>query len=176
MKIEKRSDDALRCEAWFSDETPVPLYRYKLSWHWADPPHLIAWMLNPSTADHEVLDNTVKGIETRARAWGYGGLTVINLFAFRTKNPSVMKAAGDPVGPQNDEVILDVLRAAAADQSTVICAWGNHGAFRGRDREAALLAKTAGVDLAALVITQRNQPGHPLYVGHNVTAVAWTPK
>ena len=119
MRVEKRSDGDLNCEAWFSEELPTPLYRYRLSRHWADPPHLVAWMLNPSTADHEVLDNTIKGIETRAQAWGYGGLTVINLFAFRTKDPSLMKAAADPIGPGNDDVILDVLHAAAANGSIV---------------------------------------------------------
>jgi hypothetical protein len=175
MRIEKRTDDAVRCEAWFSEEKPVPLYRYKLSWHWAHPPHLVAWMLNPSTADHEALDNTVKGIEARARAWGYGGLTVINLFAFRTKDPAVMRAAHDPVGPLNDGVILEVLRAAAAERSTILCAWGNDGVFRSRHLEAAALAKTAGVDLTCLIVTKQNQPGHPLYVGHEVVPVPWRP-
>lgn len=175
MRIEKRTHDAVRREAWFSEEKPVPLYRYKLSWHWADPPHLVAWMLNPSTADHEALDNTVKGIESRARAWGYGGLTVINLFAFRTKDPSIMRAAGDPVGPRNDEVIREVLEAAAVERSAVLCAWGNDGAFRGRHLEAADIAKKAGVDLTALVVTKQNQPGHPLYVGHDVVPVPWRP-
>ena len=176
MRVEKRSDGDLNCEAWFSEELPTPLYRYRLSRHWADPPHLVAWMLNPSTADHEVLDNTIKGIETRAQAWGYGGLTVINLFAFRTKDPSLMKAAADPIGPGNDDVILDVLHAAAANGSMVLCAWGNHGAFRGRDKEAAVLAKKAGVGLKSLVVTQQNQPGHPLYVGHDVASVPWPPE
>ncbi len=175
MQIEKRSDETVRCEAWFSEETPSPLYRYKLSWHWADPPHLVAWMLNPSTADHEVLDRTVEGIEKRARAWGYGGLTIINLFAYRTKDPSIMKASADPIGPENDGVILDVLRAAAAERSTILCGWGNDGAFRGRHIEASRLAQKAGVDLTCLKVTNQNQPGHPLYIARGIVPIPWTP-
>src|SRR5438309_1547537 len=77
-------------------------YRYRLSRCWDESlPACMFIMLNPSTADAKVDDRTIKRCMAYARAWGYGKLYVGNLFAFRATKPKNMKAASDPVGPNN---------------------------------------------------------------------------
>ncbi|MES2137565.1 MAG: DUF1643 domain-containing protein [Pseudomonadota bacterium] len=53
-------------------------------------------MLNPSTADAVQDDPTIRRCIGFAKAWGKGGIVVINLFAFRATNPKDMLAAADP--------------------------------------------------------------------------------
>lgn len=173
MIIRERTDlSGVQCSASFS---PCETYRYLLTWRWSHAPLLVAWMLNPSTATHEKLDPTFAGLVSRARAWGRGGVRVINLFAFRATQPAAMKAVADPVGPENDAVSLDVLRAAAAAGDEVVCGWGAHGKHRGRDTEAAALAAHAGLRLNCLKLNQDGSPQHPLYIAHSVPPRPWAP-
>ncbi len=171
--IRERTDlSGMHCSASFS---PCDRYRYLLTWRWSDEPLLVAWMLNPSTATHEKLDPTIAGLVSRARAWGRGGVRVINLFAFRATKPADMKAAADPVGTYNDHVTGDVLLSAALLGDEVICGWGAHGKHRGRDRAAAELARRAGVQLRCLATNRDGSPQHPLYIAHATTPQPWGP-
>lgn len=104
-------------------------YRYSLTRIW-DPAGRKALfvMLNPSTATEVQNDPTVERCERRARALGFGAFQVTNIFAWRDTDPRKMRAAADPVGPENNNAILDGV--IWADQ--VIAAWGTHGAHLGR--------------------------------------------
>ena len=63
-------------------------YRYKLWRTWDDiRPVVMFIMLNPSTADATADDPTIRRCIGFARAWGYGGVRVGNLFAWRTPYP-----------------------------------------------------------------------------------------
>jgi hypothetical protein len=63
-------------------------YRYRLTRQWdLGKAMLPVCMLNPSTADAEKDDPTIKALMRFAGNWGYGGITVINLFAVRTSQP-----------------------------------------------------------------------------------------
>ena len=173
MIVRERTDlGGMACSATFSG---CEAYRYLLTWRWAAEPLLVAWMLNPSTATHERLDPTIAGLVSRARAWSHGGVRVINLFAFRATQPAAMKRAADPVGPDNDAVIVEVLSEAALAGDVVICGWGNHGRHRGRDREAAALAASTGAVLHALQTNADGSPKHPLYIGHHIPPTPWRP-
>ena len=174
MIVRERTDlSGMHCSASFST---CEAYRYLLTWRWSDAPLLVAWMLNPSTATHEKLDPTIAGLVSRARAWGRGGVRVINLFAFRATQPAAMKAAADPIGPHNDSVSLDALHNAAAAGDEVVCGWGAHGKHRGRDTEAAALAARASVQLHCLKVNQDGSPQHPLYIAHSVVPRPWAPQ
>ena len=50
-------------------------------------------MLNPSRADAQINDPTITRCINFARSWGYGRLEVVNLFAYRTSKPSLLKQA-----------------------------------------------------------------------------------
>jgi hypothetical protein len=83
-------------------------------------------------------------------------------------NPKV-RAASDPVGPQNDVVILDSL--AWADR--VIAAWGTHGAHLQRGPQMEALLRYADAPLWHLGLTKDGHPKHPLYIGYAVQPVVW---
>ena len=62
-------------------------------------------MLNPATADATCNDATIKKCIRYAKSWGYGGIEVCNLFAWRAKDKSEIRRVCDPVGAGNDAAI-----------------------------------------------------------------------
>jgi hypothetical protein len=126
-------------------------------------------MLNPSTATHEVLDPTIKGLIKRANMWGYSGISVVNLFAFRSPSPAIMRAASDPVGRDNDAVLERVIESLS-DSNPIVVAWGNHGQFRNRDQEVLMLL---GNNLQMFGLNGNGTPKHPLYVSHSCQLIPW---
>jgi hypothetical protein len=104
-------------------------YRYTLKINWDDNKDKIVFLgLNPSTATEMKNDPTVTRMINFAKSWGYGSLSVCNIFAFRTTLPSKLKKSKDPVGEENDKWILYETRNAGK----VVAAWGNHGNFISR--------------------------------------------
>lgn len=126
-------------------------------------------MLNPSTADETVLDPTCTRARDFAERWGYGTLLVTNVFAWRATDPGEMRAAQDPVGRGNDAAILRAARSAAL----VVCAWGNHGAHRGRSAQVRRLLGDAGIALHVLRLNAGGEPAHPLYLPARLAPVPW---
>lgn len=137
------------------------VYRYRLWRTWGDKTRMCNFvMLNPSTADERDNDPTVERCERRARAWGYGGLIVTNIFALRATDPAVMMQHSDPVGASNDAYLVSVARTAAL----VVCAWGAFGAHRSRSMFVRKLLADSGAELYCLGTTGIGEPRHPLYV------------
>ncbi len=118
-------------------------------------------MLNPSTADAERDDATIRKVSALARRWGGGELRVVNLFAYRATHPGDLKRADDPVGPDNAAWLA---RTVGACRGPVVCAWGVHGAYL--DQDLAVLRLLDGLRVArlALGVTKDGHPRHPLYV------------
>lgn len=87
-----------------------------------------------------------------------------NLFAFRATAPTDMKAARDPVGPENDAAIVDVANGAGV----VVCAWGNHGAFMERSSKVRALLADHKVKLSCLDVNAGGEPQHPLYLSKSL--------
>lgn len=111
--------------------------------------------LNPSTADARDDDPTLRVCMGYARRWGYGGVLLGNLFAWRSTDPAALRAAHDPVGPRNDKA----LRRLQADAALVVCAWGEGGAYGDRDRDVLAVLRSPH----CLVRLRSGRPGHPLY-------------
>lgn len=142
-------------QAYFDDER---VYRYALSRVWdVKKPMLLFVGLNPSTADENTLDPTLRKCIKFAKREGCGGLWVANLFAFRATNPKDMLAAVDPVGPDNDIWLLDIARWCPI----ILVGWGAHGVHLGRDMQVRKLLQ--GHTLAALAVNANMTPKHPLY-------------
>jgi hypothetical protein len=116
-------------------------------------------MLNPSTADAKVNDNTVSGCIRRAKLHGYGGIVVGNAYAYRSTDPSKLKMIGDASGPDNDKYLAEIM----ADCETIVVAWGFH-AKRGRALKICNIAFEMDKTLYCLGLTANGQPRHPLYI------------
>lgn len=152
--------------------SPCERYRYSLTRVWDGLGRKALFvMLNPSTATEVQNDPTVERCERRARTLGFGAFQVVNIFAWRATDPRDMRAAGDPVGPQNDAAI----RAGALWADQVICAWGTHGAHLDRGSAVRALLVASGVaPLFHLGLTAAGHPRHPLYLGYAVAPQEWT--
>jgi hypothetical protein len=151
--------------------SPCRTYRYRLGITWkATDPRLCFLMLNPSTADEIANDPTVERCERRARAQGFGGVDILNLFALRSTDPRALYTHPDPIGPDNDAAIL----AVALRADVVVCAWGNHGLFRDRGLAVRAMLARAGIVAHALRITNAGQPAHPLYIPYSTVPQRWS--
>jgi len=149
--------------------SPCRRYRYflKRSWDSLFPSGRLAafLLLNPSTANEVSNDNTVTRCIGFAKAWGYSGLFIINLFAFRATNPAAMLSAKDPVGPENDVWI----ERAGGLADIVVAAWGNNGSHLGRSTVVQKKFQEMGIGLQCLSVTGAGQPEHPLYLKSNLS-------
>ena len=116
-------------------------------------------MLNPSTADAELDDPTIRRCKGFAEGFGYNHLIVVNLFAFRATKPADLYKSGDPVGPHNDTHI----RRAMKRSGLVICGWGSNDAL-GRDTNIKRFAVDTQTELKCLGKTKGGAPKHPLYL------------
>lgn len=159
-------------------------YRYKLwrewrgihdpkNWRWlggndgageplGEPKSVLFVMLNPSTADGETDDPTIRRCAGFARAWKFERLEVVNLYAYRATKPADLFAfqaqGGDPIGWENSEII----EQAARDSGLVVCAWGANAdnAFHVEEVRGWMRDRPH----FALGFTKDGYPRHPLYV------------
>jgi hypothetical protein len=130
------------------------IYRYQLSRIWdEEKPKILFIMLNPSTADEFVEDPTIRRIVTYAKDWGYGGVYVGNLYAFRSTDPKGLKSIADPVGPENITHIQTLISVV----DKVIYAWGNE------EKEPDWLKKMVDTPYC-IEISKKGIPKHPLYL------------
>jgi hypothetical protein len=129
-------------------------------------------MLNPSTADHEVDDPTIRRCLAFCRRWGCADLHVANLFAFRATNPAELRRTYDPVGPENRTYVRQLVEKAMEQliPGPVVCAWGEHGAFMDQDKT--VLDWIADLcEPMCLGLTRNGQPRHPLYLPYSARLI-----
>jgi hypothetical protein len=147
-------------------------YRYSLTRSWQSGARnaAIFIMLNPSTADSERDDPTIRRCIGIARSLGCVGVHVVNLFAFRATDPRDMKAARDPVGPDNLVYVQQAIayrhEHSRLRPGPVICAWGTHGGHLGQDE--IVMDALATCSPSCLGVTKHGFPRHPLYVRRDV--------
>ena len=135
-------------------------YRYLLWREWDSQSKTVVFiMLNPSRADAEINDPTITRCINFAKSWGYGRLEVVNLFAYRTSKPSLLKQATEPIGKDNDRYILESVKKS----DRVILAWGNNGTWQQQDLYVSQLLQNYN-HLYSLGMTKRGCPRHPLYL------------
>ena len=141
--------------------SPCRTYRYALWRTWdATKPYVFFICLNPSTADEIDDDPTLVRCMGFARSWGYGGLCMGNLFAFRATQPQDLKESSNPIGDDNDYW----LEQLSKDAGIVVAGWGNHGVFL--DRSAKVLSKLK--EVYCLKINKSGEPSHPLYLNRGL--------
>ena len=133
-------------------------------------------MLNPSTADSTIDDPTIRRCIGYAKAWGYGGLIVTNLYPLRSTDPRALKTSEQPEGPLVGGHLLDRpflendmhIKGSARHAKLVVCGWGNHGRGKAASRTLAMI-RDVGKTPHCLGITSLNEPSHPLYLKGDLT-------
>jgi hypothetical protein len=129
-------------------------YRYQLSRIWdEEKPNILFIMLNPSTADADVDDPTIRRVMNFSKSWGYGGVFVGNLYAFRSTDPKALRNTDDPVGEDNIEHIKELIGVT----ERVVYAWGNN------QKEPEWLSSLVDTPYC-IDISKKGLPKHPLYL------------
>lgn len=166
-------DDGLRRGAEIS---VCQRYRYVLTRQWREQPGGLLWiMLNPSTADALKDDATIRKCMGFARRWGYGKITVVNLFAFRSRDPDALMLEDDPVGPDNDHWIAKCI----SESTGVAVGWGGSGPPDMTKKRALIVRDiigAAGVREAVCIgFTANGMPLHPSRPAYSAgPAIYWT--
>ena len=146
-------------------------YRYTLLREWdSNAPRVAFVMLNPSTGDAQIDDNTINRCINFARSWEYGSIEVVNLFGYRSKNFDYIKGVSNPIGNENNEFISTVVNRA----SIVVAAWGDNGTYLSRDLEVIALISEVK-DVYCLGITSKGNPRHPLYLDSSTMLEMYKP-
>jgi hypothetical protein len=147
--------------------SPTRSHRYTL-WRWWTPTP-VTWGamigLNPSAADDDFDDRTVRRCTDFVRREGVDAMVMLNAFAFMATDPGAMRAHLDPLGPDND---LWIGRCCAGARF-VVAAWGAHGAHDGRSLRLAELVP----DPLCFGVTAAGEPRHPLYLASTAPLVPW---
>jgi len=131
-------------------------YRYLLRRWWSTQDKPLTWvLLNPSTANANEDDATLRRIISFTKLEGYSGLTVVNLFAYRSTSPKILRQVDNRIGDQNDRYIQEAAHQAAK----IVVAWGAYTALQGRDRDVVALLEQP---LWCLGTTRLGHPRHPL--------------
>ena len=141
------------------------LYRYDLTRQWAEGGTTCAFIgLNPSTADAEQDDPTIRRCVGFAKAWGHSRIVMLNAYAFRATRPADMKTAADPVGPLNDDYLALWLNSC----KVAVAAWGVNISL---SRQKQVLENFPW--LSVLRLTKDGFPSHPLYLPKTLTPFRW---
>jgi hypothetical protein len=142
-------------------------YRYALFRNWKPGPIVSVIGLNPSTADHELDDQTIKKTIQFAQQNGFGGFVMLNLFALRSTDPKVMKASNAPIGKMNDFW----LQHFTFHTNAIWCAWGAHGSHQGRDEAVKKIVHDSwnrtSHPVDCLGVTKHGHPKHPLMLPYS---------
>ncbi len=145
-------------------------YRYLLRRKWDENAAQITFvMLNPSTADANQDDPTLRKCIHFAKSFSCGSLEVVNLFAYRATNPHELKKVADPVGSRNNCYIELAIRRA----DLIIVAWGTKGIFQKRNQEVLNLISNKK-SLHCLGLTKDGHPRHPLYLKKSTERIIFT--
>lgn len=152
-------------------------YRYAL-WRtvraddlFAVPRTLAIIGLNPSKATHEKTDPTITRCIDFAKRWNFTRLVMLNLFAWRETDSSLLPQVGEPVGALNNQMIAEQINVA----DRVLCAWGTGGGLNARDEAVMELIRFSGHTPYCLAVTKEGHPWHPLYVAAVTLPIVYTP-
>ncbi len=158
----------------WADLSDCGRYRYALGRQWAEGVEALFVLLNPSTADAELDDPTLRRCIGFAKREGCGASRTVNLFGWRATAPRDLVAAQgageDVVGPRNDVAVRDALREC---DGPVIVGWGAHGMAEAHGAALARVAASQGRTLFCLGVTKAGQPRHPLYIRADAALEVW---
>lgn len=157
--------------------SPCGLHRYELLRVWKPRARVMVFVgLNPSTADENTDDPTIRRILGFADDWGFGTLVMLNVFAFRSTDPRALHVrAGrreEIIGPGNDEAIRRTFEEHT--RTKLVMGWGANGTLLERGQDVARVALAVHRRPECFGLTQNGQPKHPLYLASTTRPVRFT--
>ena len=151
-------------------------FRYRLARRVCETGPVYAFFgVNPSTADANLDDATVRKWRGFVTRWGGSRFIVGNVFAFRATDVRGLAHASDPIGRVNN----DHLKAIMDDADILVPCWGN------RTKAPPMLRSSfhwllqqlhaSGKPVMAFGMTKGGDPLHPLMLGYSTQLVRLEP-
>jgi len=153
-------------EKWLYAPNFYSEYRYILGTRGKDP--LICIGINPSTAQPDDLDNTLKSVERIALGNGFDSFIMFNVYAQRATDPDAMeKSCNEALHKENLEAFRYVLSISRSP--AVWAAWGTiiekRDYLPGCVRDMVAAGEEFGAKwYCAGAISKKGHPHHPLYL------------
>ena len=147
-------------------------YRYRLEREGPGEGTTVVIMVNPSTADAEIDDATIRKLKGFGARNRWGRLVVGNLFAYRATDVRELARVADPIGPDNDIHLLDMFFEA----DRVIFAWGRNNKVPAplSVRWRSIWALTH-LQPMCFGVCADGHPKHPLTLDYRTPLVEWSP-
>lgn len=154
--------------------SPCETWRYRLDrWIGGKGPVAAILGVNPSTATAEIDDQTIRKDMGFGQRLGWSRIIKGNKFAFRAMDIRALRDAGDPIGPNNDEYLRQIMTEA----DLVVAAWGPLAKLpkhlRTRWRRVVTISQETGKPLWCWGTAQDGQPLHPLMLAYATELVPW---
>lgn len=158
----KRVEKTIKSSAVFSDNEK---YRYLLTREWdTKKPWATVIMLNPSTADMLKYDKTVMNVNNFLIDKGYGAMTIVNLFAYRSTNPKELRNRDEEYEKLNDDYLIEAFEKA----DVIIVAWTRTN-FKTRKQEVERIMQNYKHKVKCFEDGSGKKPRHPRDLGENWT-------
>lgn len=130
-------------------------------------------MVNPSTADAQMDDATIRRVVGFGKRLGWSRVIVGNVFAYRATNIRDLATAVAPVGPENSIYLREMLR----ESDVALVAWGPLAklprTLREEWRTVRTMATELGKKLHCLGSAQDGHPRHPLMLSYAAELTEW---
>lgn len=146
-------------------------HRFLLLRTWdSTKPRVLYIMRNPAVATEAKDDMTVQRFVTRSKKLGFGSMAIANLFGLFGADLPRLKAHDDPIGEQNDEIVINTCKTWA---NTVVCCWGNDGQVLNRGKLLEKKLREAGVELTKFGDTGLRCPLNPMKMSMDLKLIPW---
>lgn len=155
----KEVSKTIECSAVFSEDGD---YRYLLTRTWdKSKPKATVLMLNPSVADVLKMDRTIMNVMNYLiDSEEYGGLVVVNLFAYVSTDPKMLKHRDDDLEAKNNEYLDDTFD----DSEIIIVAWTRDN-YKPRKREVKNKLQSYQDKIRCFEDASGTKPRHPRDLG-----------
>lgn len=160
-------------------------FRYNLTRDWSESPTtpIALWvMLNPSTADHEMDDPTIRRCVDFSKRFECGRLEVVNLFAYRASDPAELYEDEDLAKSTHNDVdnqraVFEAVERCTASGGRIIVAWGAEKIATQSAIPKYVLGTVFSntLELWCLGTTKSRAPKHPLYIKAETPLERWRP-
>ena len=166
LKAAQTPSDDYDIEKWLYAPNFYSEYRYILGTRGKNP--LICIGINPSTAEPDNLDNTLKSVQRIAHGNGFDSFIMFNVYAQRATDPDAMERQCNPaLHLENLKAFRYVL--SISETPTVWAAWGaiieKRGYLSDCVRDMVAVGREYGANwCCAGAISKKGHPHHPLYL------------